>query len=86
MTSLDHSSHRICGCTPLGEPPLDVVQSRLSEAYALLSVIEVCADSAAEFGLINKNILVQAFTGIQHLIAEAHYASRQLEGEPEAGR
>lgn len=71
--------HKMLECTVFKEGPADALLARLSEAYGLLSILELAAEEgASEFQLVNSRIVGAGLRGIQHLVAEAHYAATRI--------
>ena len=75
----DRQEHKLLGCSVLHEGPADALLARLSEAYGLLSILELAAeDGSGEFQLLNGRIIGAGLRGIQHLVAEAHYEATMI--------
>lgn len=65
--------HGICGSYPLGDTGFDGVNTLLSEAYALLSIIEAGCEDGGAFDGANGDIRSRAIRAVQRLIAQADF-------------
>ena len=70
--------HRICGSYPFNDTRFDAIHVRLSEAYALLSIIEDGCEEGGAFTAANFDIQSRAICGLQRLIAEADFYAERL--------
>lgn len=79
--------HRICGSYPLNEDGFDAVHTRLSEAYALLALLDnACTEGKGDaFETLNSEIQGRAINGIQRLIAEADFEAELMHGSAKGG-
>lgn len=74
--------HRFNDAAPFCETGFELVESALSEASALLHAIEGAADgegAESEFSTLNPTIRGRAFSGVQRLLALAHFGAREAQ-------
>lgn len=78
--------HRICGSTPLGDTGFDAIHVRLSEAYAVLSIIEAGCEDGGAFDNSNSEIQSRAICAVQRMVAEADFEAERFYDSKEGAR